>query len=94
MVARDLSRDGTLWTWTVQRFAPKSPPYQPGPDGFQPFAVGYVTLAEGVRVAAVIEVDDIESLRIGMAMRLADSAGVPMFAPVPDEDSTDGRSPS
>jgi uncharacterized OB-fold protein len=94
MVPRGLSRDGILWTWTVQRFAPKSPPYQPGPDGFRPFAVGYVTLAEGVRVAAVAKVDDVESLRIGMPVRLAGRAGVPIFAPVPDEQSRDGRSPS
>jgi len=79
---RELSREGVLWTWTVQRFAPKSPPYQPPSRGFQPFAIGYVELPEGVRVEAVIEVDDLESLRIGMPLRIAASTGVPRFAPV------------
>jgi uncharacterized OB-fold protein len=82
MTPRELSREGVLWTWTVQRFAPKSPPYQPPSRGFQPFAIGYVELPEGVRVEALIEADDLESLRIGMPMRLAASSGVPRFAPV------------
>jgi uncharacterized OB-fold protein len=37
-----LPRTGTVWTWTVQRLAPK-PPFR-SPDGFVPFAVGYVDL--------------------------------------------------
>lgn len=60
--------EGTLWTWTVQRFPPKSPPFVPPPDGFQPFAVGYVELTDGVRLAAVIDVADLESLHIGMRL--------------------------
>src|SRR5439155_634080 len=37
-----LARTGTLWTWTIQCFAPKSPPYA-GPTGedFEPYGVGY-----------------------------------------------------
>jgi len=31
-----LAREGTLWTWTVQGFRPKSPPYD-GPAEFVPF---------------------------------------------------------
>lgn len=58
---------GTLWTWTVQRFAPKSPPYQPPPGGFQPFAVGYVTVPDGTKVLAVL---DVPHPRIGMPIRL------------------------
>lgn len=69
-----LSDAGVLWTWTVQRFPPKSPPYQPPPGGFRPFAVGYVELPEGVRVAAVIDADE---PRIGMPLRLVDTGGVP-----------------
>jgi uncharacterized OB-fold protein len=60
--------EGTLWTWTVQRFPPKSPPFVPPPDGFQPFAVGHVELADGVRLAAVIDVADLGSLHIGMRL--------------------------
>jgi uncharacterized OB-fold protein len=81
MVASVLSAGGVLWTWTVQRFAPKSPPYQPPPEGFRPFAVGYVELPDGVRVEAVIEVDDLASVRIGMPLRLVPSGGVPRFVP-------------
>jgi uncharacterized protein len=83
MVARALSAQGVLWTWTVQRFAPKSPPYQAPPEGFRPFAVGYVELPEGVRVQAVLDVDDLASVRIGMPLRLVCGGGVPRFAAVP-----------
>jgi uncharacterized protein len=82
MNPRELSREGVLWTWTVQRFAPKSPPYEPPSRGFQPFAVGYVELPEGVRVEAIVEVGDLESLHVGMPVRLAPSTGVPRFVPV------------
>ena len=64
--------DGVLWTWTVQRFPPKSPPYVPPADEFTPFAVGYVELADGSRVEAVL---DVESPRIGMRLRLTQDAG-------------------
>src|SRR3954468_342726 len=41
-----LSAEGTLWSFTVQRFRPKTPPYQGADDEttFQPFALGYVEL--------------------------------------------------
>lgn len=38
-----LSPVGRVWSCTVQRFRPKSPPYA-GPDAFEPYAVGYVEL--------------------------------------------------
>ncbi|MFD7181649.1 Zn-ribbon domain-containing OB-fold protein [Streptomyces sp. NPDC059904] len=76
-----LSCAGTLWTWTVQRYAPKSPPYQPPPGGFEPFAVGYVELADGVRIAAVIEVDDLDTIRIGMPLTIGAGDGVPRARP-------------
>ncbi|MFF1358902.1 Zn-ribbon domain-containing OB-fold protein [Streptomyces sp. NPDC058297] len=72
-----LSGAGTLWTWTVQRYAPKSPPYQEPPGGFAPFAVGYVELAEGVRVATVLDVDDLDTVRIGMPLTVTAGSGVP-----------------
>ena len=37
-----LPRSGTVWTWTVQRHAPK-PPFR-APASFQPFALGYIDL--------------------------------------------------
>ncbi len=72
-----LSAVGELWTWTVQRFEPKSPPYVPPPGGFAPSAVGYVELPEGVRVAAVLDTDDLASIRIGMPVRIEAGVGVP-----------------
>jgi uncharacterized OB-fold protein len=68
---RRLQRRGTLWTWTIQCFAPKSPPYavEPG-DDFEPYGVGYIELPGEVRVEARLTVADPDRLRIGMAMEL------------------------
>ncbi len=68
---RLLARRGTLWSWTVQCFAPKSPPYAvDDPDAFEPFGVGYIELPGEVRVEARLTVADPEKLRIGMPMEL------------------------
>jgi uncharacterized protein len=68
---RHLSRRGTLWTWTIQRFRPKSPPFS-GEDSeeFEPYGVGYVELPGEVRVEARLTESDPARLRIGMAMEL------------------------
>ncbi|MCZ0998269.1 OB-fold domain-containing protein [Streptomyces mirabilis] len=71
-----LSDTGTLWTWTVQRHAPKSPPYVQPAAGFEPFAVGYVELPEGVRVLAVLDLRA-EDLKIGMPVTVVAADGVP-----------------
>ncbi|GHE94232.1 hypothetical protein GCM10014715_58080 [Streptomyces spiralis] len=76
-----LSGAGTLWTWTVQRYAPKSPPYKEPPGGFTPFALGYVELKEGVRVAAVLDVDGLDEIRIGMPLTVTAGDGVPRARP-------------
>lgn len=65
-----LSRRGTLWTWTVQRFPPPAPPYVGDRDFFVPFGVGYVELPEGLRVEARLTESDPDALRIGMDMEL------------------------
>jgi uncharacterized protein len=57
---RLLSPRGTLWTWTVQCFEPKSPPY----------AGGYVELPGEVRVEARLTDVGPEELEIGMPMEL------------------------
>ena len=75
----DLSRTGTVWTATIQRFAPKSPPYIPPAEGFTPFAVGYVELPEGVKVEALLDGTDPVEL-IGSEVRLVDAHPVPRFA--------------
>jgi uncharacterized protein len=67
---RRLARRGTLWTWTIQCFPPKSPPYAGAPDEFEPYGVGYVELPGEVRVEARLTVADPERLRIGMPMEL------------------------
>ncbi|WP_405718482.1 OB-fold domain-containing protein [Streptomyces sp. NBC_01537] len=74
-----LSCTGTLWTWTVQRYAPKSPPYVGPAAGFEPFAVGYVELPEGVRVLAVLDIRP-EDAAIGMPLTITTGDGVPRAA--------------
>jgi hypothetical protein len=46
-----------------------------------PFALGYVQLEEGVRVAAVLEVDDLDELRIDMPLMVTAGEGVPRARP-------------
>jgi uncharacterized OB-fold protein len=66
-----LAPRGTLWSWTIQCFPPKSPPYAvDDPDGFDPYGVGYVELAGEVRVEARLTVADPTRLQIGMPMQL------------------------
>jgi len=64
-----LSRKGTLWTWTVQGFRPKSPPYD-GPLEFTPYPVGYVELPGEVKVETLLVDAEPATLQIGMAMEL------------------------
>jgi uncharacterized OB-fold protein len=68
---RPLARRGTLWSWTIQCFAPKSPPYAvTNADEFEPYGVGYVELPGEVRVEARLTVADPSQLQIGMPMEL------------------------
>ena len=64
-----LARDGVLWTWTVQGFRPKSPPYA-GPAEFEPYPVGYVELPGEVKVESRLVDVGTDGLRIGMPMEL------------------------
>ena len=75
-----LARRGALWSWTIQCFPPKSPPYAVAdPEAFEPFGVGYVELPSEVRVEARLTVADPERLRIGMPMELT-------LVPAPGDD--------
>ena len=64
---RLLSPRGTLWTWTVQCFPPKAPPYAAATE-FEPYAVGYVELPGELRVESLLTGTD--DFRIGMPMEL------------------------
>ena len=67
-----LNTKGTLWSWTVQGFLPKSPPYA-GPEtleNFKPYGVGYIELDGQVRVESRLTESDPEKLEIGMPMEL------------------------
>jgi uncharacterized OB-fold protein len=82
MTALELSNHGTVWGFTVQRFAPKSPPYVVPEGGFVPFAVGYVELPEGVKVEAVLDCTDFAELDDHAAVTLVAVEPVPRFATV------------
>ncbi len=64
-----LARRGRLWSWTIQGFRPKSPPFT-GPKAFEPYGVGYVELPGEVKVEARLTEHDPGRLRIGMEMEL------------------------
>ncbi|NHC21898.1 DNA-binding protein [Nocardioides sp. IC4_145] len=69
-----LPTTGTLWSFTVQYFAPKSP-YR-GFEPFEPYGVGYVDLGD-VCVEARLTVNDPAALALGMPMELVT---LPAFA--------------
>jgi len=76
----ELSHHGSVWGFTVQRFAPKSPPYVPPAEGFTPFAVGYVELVEGIKVEAVLDCVDFKDLEDHASVTLTATEPVPRFA--------------
>jgi len=80
MTALELSTRGTVWGFTVQRFAPKSPPYVVPEGGFVPFAVGYVELPEGIKVEAVLDCTDFSELDGLAQVTLVAVDPVPRFA--------------
>lgn len=68
----ELSRRGTLWTWTIQGYPPKSPPYagNDDPTTFEPFGVGYVELPGECKVESRLTINQPEQMKIGMEMEL------------------------
>jgi uncharacterized OB-fold protein len=96
----ELPRRGTLWTWTIQRFMPKSP-YNSGEtqESFQPYGVGYIELPGGVRVEGRLTENDPSKLAIGMAMEVvfypfreeADGTEIINFAFRPVAESASGQ---
>ena len=71
--AVELSRQGRLWSYTIQRFPPKSPPYlgDGNPETFKPYAVGYVELPGEIIVEARLDTDHFQALEVGMPMELS-----------------------
>lgn len=72
-----LAERGVLWSWTVQRFPPPSPPYVHAGSEFESFGVGYVELPGEVIVESRLTEADPDKLRIGMPMALT---GLPIPA--------------
>ena len=71
MTSADLGSEGTLWTWTVQSFMPKTPYHtDETPETFRPYGVGYVELACGLKVESRLKENTPEELKIGMPMKL------------------------
>jgi uncharacterized OB-fold protein len=68
-----LGTEGTLWSFTVQRFRPKSPPYA-GPEDFEPYAVGYVELPGEVIVESRLVGIPFDRLVIGLPVTLTTEA--------------------
>ncbi|MFN3231586.1 MAG: Zn-ribbon domain-containing OB-fold protein [Alphaproteobacteria bacterium] len=67
-----LSKRGTLWTFTIQGFLPKNPPYK-GPETletFKPYGVGYVELPGEIIVETRLTEGDPDKLKIGMEMEM------------------------
>ena len=91
-----LKTRGKLWTWTIQGFLPKNPPYRgvETPEEFEPFGVGYVELEDEVIVETRLTTANPDELEIGMEMDLViekfmtDENGddIMMFAFKPAED--------
>lgn len=67
-----LSPEGALWSFTIQRFRPKSPPYAGADDekSFAPYALGYVELPGEVIVESRLDTRDFAGLKVGQPMRL------------------------
>ena len=59
-----------MWTWTIQGYPPKSPPYAGDVEKFEPFGVGYVEIHDEVKVETRLTVADKDTLEIGMEMEL------------------------
>ncbi len=68
----ELGRRGTLWTWTVQSYPPKAPPYAGNvdPATFEPYGVGYIEIDGKLLVESRLTIADPDFLDIGMELEL------------------------
>lgn len=65
----ELPRRGRVWSWTIQRFRPKTPPYI-GPETFEAFALAYVELPGALIVEARLADVAFDTIAIGMEVEL------------------------
>ena len=67
----EIGARGTLWSWTIQGFLPKSP-YNGGETEttFRPYGVGYIEMPAGLKVESRLMTADPARLKIGMPMEL------------------------
>lgn len=71
----ELATEGLLWSYTIQRFRPKTPFNGDGDDhSFKPYGVGYVELPGQLIVESRLVANDLESLKIGEPMRITTEA--------------------
>jgi uncharacterized protein len=73
-----LAPRGTLWSWTVQAFRPKTP-FLGANQPFTPYGVGYIDLAGEILVEGRLVTADLDGLHIGMPMEL-------VLDPLPQDD--------
>ena len=67
----ELGDRGSLWTWTIQNFLPKSPYVSDETaETFKPYGVGYIEMPAGIRIESRLLIADPIKLRIGMPMKL------------------------
>jgi hypothetical protein len=64
-----LPAEGRIWSWTVQRFPPKSPPWA-ADEPFRPFALAYVELPGAVIVEGRLTGFAFDALAVGLPCRL------------------------
>ena len=68
----NFGRHGTLWTWTIQSFLPKTP-YNSGETDatFKPYGVGYIEMPCGIKIESRLSVGVAHKLNIGMPMTMS-----------------------
>ncbi|MFV0511016.1 MAG: Zn-ribbon domain-containing OB-fold protein [Shewanella algae] len=71
VAVRELPASGSLWTYTVQRFMPKSP-YNSDetPKTYRPYGIGYVELGGAIRVETRIPLEEGAELALDTPMAL------------------------
>jgi uncharacterized OB-fold protein len=63
-----LSRSGTLWSFTINRYKP--PGDYAGPDPYEAVAVGWIELPEGLRILSPLTGFDLDVVRSGVDVEL------------------------